>query len=424
MKRFLLTAAIVAATLSSCSKNEIDYNLESADNAISFGVYTGTTTKAEATTSASIKDLYAGFYVFGFYTETSDFVGSGEETLSTLNFMHNQLVSYYDSSYDYDEESAPTNVTSENWYYTPVKYWSETYTDKYTFFAYAPDVDGIATPSVAIITGTPYIDFDLTESDGYLNDMVDLVADARIDVTSGKSSGDSVEAEEVSDVDFYLLHETTRLNLTASTNITSSGSKTETATSVVVTKVVFAGTTLYDEGRYTFAEADDELTSTSTDVDAIRGKWSDQSGSGSTLDLDLGTTTVEIGENGENVKQYSVTGVEVPSGTGTSVDLLGSDEYQFLIPVADKTTSAITITVTYDIVTEDDQLDGEYAASYNNVKTVTIPSGSEILLQGVAYTLNLEFALNEVVLTATVDDAWPTTETDTTTTYTSDDTEE
>jgi hypothetical protein len=94
------------------------------------------TTDGTGGTTTSLRT--EGFGVFGYYTGSRQY-----NQMSLPNFMYNQQVTY--------------NGTSENWEYTPIKYWpnengtnGSQNTDYLTFFAYAPyaEVDG-ATGCVA-----------------------------------------------------------------------------------------------------------------------------------------------------------------------------------------------------------------------------------------------------------------------------------
>ncbi|MFR9524244.1 MAG: fimbrillin family protein [Rikenellaceae bacterium] len=140
MKRILLTAAIIAATLSSCSQNEvITSNLD--NQAIGFGVYTGANTKSGEVTTTTLATY--GFGVFGYYDAfdtASQTAADFNDATSTPNFMYNQVVNGANSSgtiiTDYTQ-------TASTWNYTPLKYWPNNTTDMLTFFAYGPHSDNV-----------------------------------------------------------------------------------------------------------------------------------------------------------------------------------------------------------------------------------------------------------------------------------------
>lgn len=404
MRKILLCAASVVAVLSSCSKNEVDYNLETADNAISFGVYTGLGETKSADGNNPVTDIDviqaadSGFYVLGYYTQTA-VADWSNETTATPNFMYNQNVLY--------------NSTTPSWYYSPVKYWSEDMSDYYSFFAYAPEVDNsigtnIGTLSTNASIGLPYIDFSFTD----LSEMVDFVADVQLNKQSGKlhstvtNDGATENTDgEIDKVEFSLLHETTRVSFTAITNITSTSTINEDKTYVIVKELSISdngsgGSIFATRAKYTFASENDGTTTTK------RGAWSGHTYSTSSLPLSglLDKNNKEFGTDGSSAYTENK-GVDVENGQSTATNLFDAtseNSYLFLIPPAGSTGSSATATLTvkYDILTEDDALAKKYALSEDNIKTVTIPSG--LFKQGQAYNLQLTFYLNEVVLEATV----------------------
>lgn len=410
MKKILLGAACVAAMLSSCSKNEVHYNLETADNAVGFGVYTGITSKASVQSIVETSTIQAnGFYVFGYYTAGSDW--DTADATATPNFMYNQLINYASEAIG-TEESSTGYIAKGSWYYSPVKYWSENEDHYYSFFAYAPEVTSIAALSGNSAVDVPTVTFSLND----LTDMVDFVADVKIDVQSKKDDTE-VNSTSASNVEFSLLHETTRVGLTAITNFTSSTTdKEEDDTHVIVKSITFtddkkdsSGTAISDASlfatgaTYTFASTNDSSDSEATPT---RGTWSAHSYSADAIDISslLNKNNPVYGAGETKYPWHN--GVDVVNGQSTPTNLLANDDsslsYLFLIPAASGTsTSTATLTVTYDILTVDSSLAKGYALSENNVKTVTIPTA--LFAQGTAYNLQLTFYLNEVVLSATVE---------------------
>ncbi len=140
MKRILLTAAIIAATLSSCSQNEvITSNLD--NQAIGFGVYTGANTKSGEVTTTTLATY--GFGVFGYYdafATSTQTAANFDDTSSVPNFMYNQVV--YGADDACDQITSYTDAAS-TWNYTPLKYWPNNTTDMLTFFAYGPHSDNV-----------------------------------------------------------------------------------------------------------------------------------------------------------------------------------------------------------------------------------------------------------------------------------------
>lgn len=126
MKKSIIFAAIAAAVLAGCAKNEVTPNYGMKD-AVSFGAYSGRTiTKAGPTDDMNLDALKDhGFGVFATYSGTADF------TEATNDFMYNQLVNFDGSA----------------WTYSPLKYWPNPTNgqsaddQKVSFFAYAPYAD-------------------------------------------------------------------------------------------------------------------------------------------------------------------------------------------------------------------------------------------------------------------------------------------
>ena len=93
---------------------------------------------------------------------------------------------------------------------------------------------------------------------------------------------------------------------------------------------------------------------------------------------------------------------------GTSpVDLFNTNQYLFLIPAPNETgltANTTSATITYDIITEDSNLEDGYSKT-SATKTVYLPAG--IMQQGKAYNLTFTIAVDQVKLDATVAD-WET----------------
>lgn len=177
MKKFYFATALAAFALASCTSDDIGFNTAQdvieaqQSNAIQFGTYMGNTPvtragKAGSLTTEGLKAPEAGFGVFAYYTNTSDYTysavtttGATGQTTLKPNFMYNQKVTWSST-----RSSDGSYIT--NWEYTPVKYWpnnlsntdvddqnNDTNSDpakasenggKVTFFAYAPYVDHTA----------------------------------------------------------------------------------------------------------------------------------------------------------------------------------------------------------------------------------------------------------------------------------------
>lgn len=118
MKKNLLGWLAMAAMLvgTGCSTDEV-VNDFSQGNAIQFGTYVGRDAQARATVINNEKLGTEGFGVFAYYTKGVQF----NET-ATPNFMYNQKV----------------EKLSNEWTYSPEKYWPNNDNDYVSFFAYAP----------------------------------------------------------------------------------------------------------------------------------------------------------------------------------------------------------------------------------------------------------------------------------------------
>ena len=319
--------------------------------------------------------------VYASYTNGNNFSAS----TNTPNFMHNQL------------------VTKENgtWNYSPLKYWPTTVGDKVSFFAYAPyteksgPVDNtgasgdvlnsgsgntiISTNSTNSDTGAPTLIVTLPSD---LTKMVDFVAGVKMNQTHTQTGNANTA------VNFTLKHELTRVGMKAKVSQDVYKDDAQHKTKVVITGIQLDGIDngqFYQSGVYTFATKDDD-----------RGTWV---GTAATKDFDLKTL---LNTNTYTTGTYEKTGIVLENETAKS--LFKNDQYLFLIPVNSETgmnqESKATATISYDIVTADDALDGKHFVS-RATKTVNIPVGT--LAQGKAYTLTFTINVDEVKLSATVD---------------------
>ncbi len=398
MKKIFLAAAIIAATMSSCSQNEIEgASASSMGSAVGFSVYTGISTKADVVTS--VEDA-AGFGVFGYYT-----IDAFSSTADTANFIYNSNVIYDNSA----------------WTYSPVKYWSEHETDLYSFFGYAPFTGNTGSAGSAATSTTDYATISVDTSFGndvastpvllvdFTNGSCDFVAGQDIDVVSGKEDNVATGVDAADEVALVLLHETTRVTFEAITDVktVSAGVKDEDDTYVVVKSLDLAGTTFYNKGTYTFDDADSYIAG--TPVTTNRGTWDFTNQTASSFDINA-SLNLGTGTDYKDIATAGTTkGATVQNGQANPTTLFATDSYEFLLPPAGTTGTAadgdVKLTITYDIVTVDAGLELGYAVSENNTKTVSLAAGS--FKQGTAYSYLITFGMNEVVVTATVD-PWAT----------------
>lgn len=170
-KLFLGLLAAAAVSFTACQKDEVISEMPQ-DNTIGFGTYVGrdAQTKASVTNiSAMENNLYAGFGVFAYYTESEVYTNE-----FTHDFMNNQSVTW-DSKWDYN----------------PKKYWPGG-TNKVSFFAYAPYTDVTSTPTENITSfgydntdkGNPTLNFSVEDD---VDKQIDLLyANPKTDLTSGE----------------------------------------------------------------------------------------------------------------------------------------------------------------------------------------------------------------------------------------------
>ncbi len=393
MKKSVYLGIIALATMSlaSCSIDDTIMSVPDAE-AIEFGTYLGrgVTTRGKVFDDAAMKATGAGFGVFAFYTGQTAWKGETEAT--TPNFMYNQNVTWNGSA----------------WAYTPKKYWPTTDGDKITFFAYAPmpaTNNGI-TVSENTKTGTPTVTYEIDNT--ALENMADFVADARIDQqrTTGTTSSDVATNvdDEAQPVSFGLNHELTRVNIKAKLSTDAySSSAAANKTKVNITDIMFYGDGFATEGTYTFAQTNDDATTTPATIK--RGSWNYTGvGNAAVSIFDKGETTANFINKATdtelNAANYSTVGVAVP--TTAEVAVFNAKEYLFLIPPTEGGVTAekkVTMLVEYDIVTADASLSAGHSKT-SATKVIPLPAG--VLKQGVAYNFVLTFGLNEVTLDAEV----------------------
>lgn len=379
---FMGLIACAALTMTGCSNDEINAPQQSqGNNAIEFSTYLGRNAQGSRSTETNTDSIKAnGFGVLAYYTEQTDFANTNRP-----NFMWNQKVTYSNSA----------------WSYTPVKYWPTKVGDKVSFFAYAPYVKsgndkGIVLSSNSV-AGAPTATITLPDDP---SQTIDFVAAVQMNKTHDNS------ASANNNVIFTLKHEMTRVGIKAKLNeevYAGTGNKVKTFVVIKDVKINDASTggEFYNSGVYTFPTADKS-----------RGIWTPTPNTSTyTLDLNGVLNKTKITANGANGAtasgnyQAGVDGIKLTNAKAEN--LFKTNEYVFLIPVTNGLTSGkATATIAYDIVTEDDKLAAGYSCS-SATKEVNLPAGT--LKQGEAYIYTFTIKLNEVKLTATVDD-WKETD--------------
>ena len=382
MKKFFLFGIIAFAALSvtSCTKDDVIEIMP--QEAIEFGTYLGHDVQSRGVVLDN--GNFSNFGVFASYTD-----GDWSET-SLINFMYNQLVQR-------------VNANSE-WTYTPLKYWPADQSYKVSFFAYAPyasQSNGITVVTENDAEGLPQIKYTIAPDN--LGAMADFVADVDINHTKDAKVEEGVDDLD-EDVSFVLNHELTRVNILAKLDRDAFGDADANKTKVNIKSVTFLGGKFATEGIYTFASENDGVDDQGVTT-VKRGTWdvtTSPATSGTTLDIANALNAQVDAE----LSPYAISGVSV--GTKNPVSLFENAEYLFLIPVAGEsglaTAGDVKMKIAYDIVTVDSAVNGGYTAT-PAVKEISLPAGA--LKQGVAYEYTLIFGLNEIVLSAEVDD-WDT----------------
>ncbi|MBQ2673131.1 MAG: hypothetical protein IJG07_00425 [Prevotella sp.] len=435
--------AVTAAMFAACTSND---NLEtqapqspvSQQLAVGFDAYTqrgvtragvaGTLTDTNFKDGTSALSL-AGFGVFGYYTDLNEY-----DQLYTPDFMYNQQVTY--------------NTTSSAWEYTPVKYWPNEYgnsaisddVDKVSFFAYAPWVTvtptsgkvnstentwGIAGLSKNSATGDPIVKYITSFDPAYTVDLCWGVANGEVwNKTNGGSQTMTagmpwLNVERPADyvgaapLRFTFKHALTQLQvkIDAAVDDIATSAALATKTKIYVRSISFTG--IAAKGALNLNNADpdkalwlnfngtDELDS-GDEVVVYDGLKDGKEGTGqvATNEKSLGLNPVIISDNGNT--QLGV--------TATPVDLLANGT-AFVIPSGEP----MTVKITYDVETEDDNLAGylsdgsKHGSSIQNVISKEVHfTPNDYLENGKKYILNLHLGMNSVKFDATVTDWDPT----------------
>lgn len=374
MKKIILFGFIAAAALAGCSKDETVKALPQ-ENAIEFGTYLGRDAMTKGVELTN--DNLLNFGVFASYTGQNDWTaGTGY-----YNFMYDQYVS---------RESK-----SDDWTYNPKKYWPTTQGDKISFFAYAPHQNdattGIAVKKAKDDAGAPVITYSIDAAN--LTTQADFTADVLMNqVKEGYATLDDKDRT----VSFELLHELTRLNFTACLDRNAFGADAANKTKVNIKSINFVeGGEFYTSADYTFAT-----------VNGKRGTWSNKT----SADLNIAGLLNTATPDADDLGGYVVPGILLAGETPVTLfkeTTDGTANYLFLIPTDESGLEAagkVKIEVAYDIVTVDGALNAGHSCT-PATKIIDFPEGT--LKQGVAYSFNLKFGLNEIILSASVVD-WDT----------------
>lgn len=246
--------------------------------------------------------------------------------------------------------------------------------------------------------------------------MVDFVATAKH--YEYKTNGNGVSDK----VTFNLKHEMTRIDLKAQVSENVYGSTAANKTKVVIRSLKLkSGGEFYTKAIYRFPQT----------ILSERGTWDNRTKATTDIDLQsiLKWSDKWTISNKDVIDANSNKGIAL-EGEKT-VNLLkttdsGEQEYLFLIPSnkldnegkpAGLDANSTSATITYDIITEDSNLEDGYSKT-SATKTVYLPAG--IMQQGKAYNLIFKIAVDQVKLDATVADWDAATNSDIDVPYTPD----
>lgn len=372
MKKYLILAASAVAVLAACAKVET-YQNTNEENAILFGAYSGKAAITKASPISNVDSLakQGGFGVFAFYTGDQDYSAT-----ATPNFMYNQNVTSSDNG--------------ATWTYTPLKYWPNndssttngeaTWTDKISFFAYAPYVEAtVATGATAntvgitefkgnAATGDPTVKYvvatDPAESVDFLYNDADL-ANLTKQAVTGK-------------VTFNFKHALTRLAVTVQGVFDS--------TTAPSTDDVDANTKIYVDSL----EITTAATIPASGIFNLNTKQWDTTGADE--------ATLAIGDNIPESLQSPNAGV-----TKEEVSLIkpsATDAAQYFMFIPNDAAQEYNFYIKYTVITTDANLDGGKSEIVNRItKKASIKFEA-----GKSYTIKLELGMTTVKLAATVED--------------------
>lgn len=380
--------ALATMTMVGCSSDEV-VNEVAADKAIEFGTYVGRDAASRATVIDVMKLADDGFGVFAYYTGTDD-LENGDEP----NFMNNQAV--------YSEDG-------ETWVYEPVKYWPNNEGDKVSFLAYAPYHEGVAIEtlstnnhSIKFLVNSNVVDQEdllylCQGSDGNDDESCKLEEHKTINLT--KQGVDET-------VNFHFLHALSRISFDAEVmvdlenndqtgepndNLKKEGdaetTKTEQSkvalepeTTIEIKKVTLAGK-FYKQGILNLNDGEWTPTETEDITKFVLGQ------SNFIAETEYKSYIFDDDDK-ENKRELSNP----------------EDSYIMIIPQdfsnAKVNEDKLTITVEYDVVTEDSNLNGGNSTVTNIITSE--PFGVNFL-QGHAYKFTLHIGMTSVKLSATVE---------------------
>lgn len=440
MNKYFGTLVAVALLLAACDVNidSVEKKSENTDSEeIGFSVYVnrGVKTKAGMTgelTTATLKDLSAGFGVFAYY-------GNGALYNETMlpDFMYDQKV------------ISKTYGTQEVWVYSPIKYWPNEFgesassedADRLTFFAYAPFAD--VKPSTGVVTATGAeaesgiigMSRNIAKGDPVVMYSSNLTPGAGVDLCWGVAAEDfksSIDGEN-NDVkkgypfinvvktktgdrlNFEFNHALAQFNVQIDADINDDVSSDD-STKIYVRSVTFNGFSMRGSLNLNSNTQDGPI-------------WYDISGTGRlkrepitvfdgrTDEMEGVSTAIDPSERPHSLNPLIVqsfpygTSNQTPGVTTTAVNLFNSPEVAAPVMVIPTPGVPVSVTIVYDVETQDHRLAGflsdgkTHGSSVENkiTKSINLTDGTNMILaSGKKYVLNLHLGLTSVKFDAVV----------------------
>ena len=435
MKRIsCIVCLIVIALLPSCkgTVDSPDKPVNADPSAVGFNVYVnrGLQTKAGWGGVLTLDDLKDGTKANGFGVFAYFGNGALYNETSKPDFMYDQQVTY--------------NTTNNVWDYNPVKYWPNEFgeaasseaADRLTFFAYTPFVE--VTPSTGVVTGdatTGIIGMsrNITAGDPVVMYSSSLTPGAGVDLCWGVAAdaftssvdGDNnsvaagypflnvIKPKTGDHLKFEFNHALAQLNVQIDADIDEVAA--DGKTKIYVRSVTFNGFSMRGSLN---------LNSNTTDGPI----WYDISGTGKlkrepvtvydgrTDGMEGVSTASDLSEKPADLnpvivqaKPYGDEGLKA-GVTATAVNLFNNTDDNAPVMVIPTPGVPVTVTIVYDVETEDSRLAGylsdgvTHGSSVENkiTKNITTTQGNMILSAGKKYVVKLHLGLTSVKLDAEV----------------------
>lgn len=368
-KKFLMAfAAIAAVATTSCTQEEEmfvkDGDGQAYDgNAITFGTYLGSAPQSRS----SVMDLDAlkqtGFGVLAYYTGEDTYQNEGVPGSFTPNFMYNQKVEWTGS-----------------WTYSPVKYWPSNIMDNVSFFGYAPYVEnftakeGITGLTSNTTAGDPKLSFVMPEEQ---ENMIDLLYDGSLE---------NISKEDIDgQVQFKFKHAMSRVGFSRVAVVDELNPQDGSVASGKYEKTLAEGTrVVINSVKLSSGEF-----GTSGELNLRTGEWENMQKSDQAYVL--------AKKDGDFLEDACTM---TPENANEIMQLNGDDRYFMIMPSEKGTKTPVTITVNFDVITEDVNLDGGKSQITSEVSTTF----NWDFLAGKSYNFVLHIALTSVKIDATVTD--------------------